>query len=117
MKFDEAGAYKQTAMAHEAMWMQCMFWNGQFVADDRLLYGGAFAPQCYGGRWAALRRALFMKFLRRRLELDAVDEPGLHEWITFREKHVGEGQGYPVWMSIYIDDLVLIAQFYKESIE
>ena len=69
---------------------------------------GAFGPQCYGGRWGALIKALLMKLLRERLDLDTIESPVLHGWILLRERTVGPGQGFPVWISIYIDDLMAV---------
>ena len=104
MKFDESGAYKQTAMAQSELWKQCFYWEGQFVSEDRLLYGGAFAPSCYC-RWGALRKAMLDAMLTKHIR---VTDPAVLAWMRHRRAQLGPREGSPFWTSIYIDDYMVI---------
>ena len=42
------------------------------------------------------------------MDQDTIESPVLHGWILLRERMVGPGQGFPAWISIYIDDLMAV---------
>lgn len=102
VKFDEDGAYKQTAMCQTECWKQVGAWDGKFVVDDRLQYGGAFAPNAYM-RWGTLRKFLVMRKFREKL---VVNDPRVQAWIDVRRTMFPDDpeQALPYWLALYIDD-------------
>ena len=105
LRFDEASAYKQTCMADLERWKQCMAWGGRFLADSRLLYGGAFAPNCYM-RFSTLKVPLVRHLLRKHL---VISDPRTLSWIADRRRLFPDEpeQWDPFWVSLYIDDYLV----------
>ena len=105
LRFDESTAYKQTTMCTTEMWKQVMFWDGKLLADDRLLYGGSFGPNCYM-RFGSLKHKILCRMIASRV---LFSDPDVLAWMEFRRRLFPDEpeQWLPVWLCIYIDDHIV----------